>query len=200
MGSGAVNPAYEAFCREVRSCRLCEGCAIEHEPRPAFTGEPGARVMIVGQAPGRRVHETGLPFDDISGDNLREWMGVTREQFYDPVTFAIIPTALCYPGADPGRGDRPPPPVCALIWHPRFREYFQPEVTLLVGRYAQAYYLQTKQSVSEAVSRWREYLVEGYFPLPHPSPRNRGWLADRPWFFAECLPALRELIRYTLPE
>lgn len=189
-----MKPSYETFTTRVRACRRCRGRYFSHEPRPVFLAEPSARVMIVGQAPGRRVHETGLPFNDVSGDNLRDWMEVTREQFYDPTTFAIIPTALCYPGTERGKGDLPPPPICAPIWHPRFLDYIRPELTLLTGRYAQAYYLKSKGGVSEVVARWREYLQDGFFPLPHPSPRNRRWLSDRPWFFQECIPALRELI------
>jgi uracil-DNA glycosylase family 4 len=194
-----VSKAYADFTDKVRRCRQCKGLYFTHEPRPVFLAEPSARVMIVGQAPGRRVHETGLPFNDVSGDNLREWMGVTRDQFYDPTTFAIIPAALCYPGTEKGKGDLPPPPTCAPAWHPGFLHYIQPELTLLVGAYAQAYYLNRKQPVSEVVSHWREYLRDGFFPLPHPSPRNRKWLGDRPWFFEECVPSLRELVQRYLP-
>lgn len=189
--------SFNEFTAEVRACRRCRGRYFDHEPRPVFQADPAARVLIVGQAPGRRVHETGLPFNDPSGDTLREWMGVTREQFYDPTTFAIIPAALCYPGTVRGKGDLPPPPVCAPAWHPRFRDYLKPELTLLVGAYAQAYYLGRKQPVSDVVERWREHLEEGYFPLPHPSPRNRKWLSQRPWFVLECTPALRvEVCKY----
>ena len=195
MGAGGrLRPSFEAFAGEVRACRLCRGRYFDHEPRPVFQAEPGAKLFLVGQAPGRRVHETGLPFNDPSGDNLREWMGLTRDQFYDPTLLAIVPTGLCYPGTFPGKGDLPPPPICAPTWQPRFRDYIRPEVTLLVGRYAQAYYLQTRESVSDVVSHWRRHLSAGYFPLPHPSPRNRKWLRDRPWFFRDCLPALREVV------
>lgn len=192
--------SFSDFTAEVKACRVCRGRYFSHEPRPVFLAEPTAKVLIVGQAPGRKVHETGLPFNDVSGDNLREWMRVTREQFYDPTTFAIIPTALCFPGTEKGKGDLPPPPVCAPSWHPRFLTYIKPELTLLVGAYAQAYYLKQKQPVSQVVAGWRDYLQQGYFPLPHPSPRNRKWLGDRPWFFAECIPALRDIVRSYLPE
>ncbi|MFB0515640.1 MAG: uracil-DNA glycosylase family protein [Candidatus Neomarinimicrobiota bacterium] len=195
-----MKPSYQAFTDRVRACRLCQGRYFEHEPRPAFVAEPSARVLIVGQAPGKRVHETGLPFNDVSGDNLREWMGVKREQFYDPTIFAIIPTALCYPGTVKKQGDLPPPAICAPTWHPGFLEYITPELILLVGTYAQAYYLNQKRPVSDVVARWREYLEDGLFPLPHPSPRNRRWLSERPWFGKECIPALQELIRKYLPE
>ena len=200
MGAGSLSaPPYEAFAREVRACRLCHGRYFDHDPRPVFQVDPAARLLLVGQAPGRRVHATGQPFNDVSGDNLREWLGVTREQFYNPKFLAILPAALCYPGTDPGKGDLPPPPICAPTWHPRFQHYLRPEVTLLAGRYAQAYYLETRESVSAVVARWRKLLQQGYFPLPHPSPRNRKWLRDRPWFFSECVPALREIVAAYLP-
>lgn len=194
-----MSSAYANFADRVRTCRICRGEYFDHDPRPVFLAESDARVMIVGQAPGRRVHETGLPFNDPSGDTLREWMDVTREQFYDPHTFAIIPTALCFPGTEKGKGDLPPPPVCAPKWHPQFLDYISPELTLLVGAYAQRYYLNQKQPVSVVVARWHEHLKDGFLPLPHPSPRNRKWLSDRPWFFEECVPALREIIRTYLP-
>ena len=194
-----MSETFHDFSDRVRACHQCQGQYFDHKPRPVFRAEPSARVMIVGQAPGRRVHLTGLPFNDLSGANLRQWMGVTPEQFYDPGTFAIIPMALCYPGTEKGKGDRPPPPICAPAWHPRFLEYIQPELTLLIGRYAQAYYLHSKERLSDVVGRWSTLLEDGFFPLPHPSPRNRKWLRDRPWFEAEVLPALREQISRYLP-
>jgi uracil-DNA glycosylase family 4 len=194
-----VSQTYARFTEQVQTCRECHGEYFAHDPRPVFLAEPDAKIMIVGQAPGRRVHDTGLPFNDPSGDTLREWLHVTRDQFYDPHTFAIIPTALCFPGTERGKGDLPPPPVCAPKWHPGFLKYISPEVTLLVGAYAQRYYLNQKRPVSEIVSQWPEHLESGFFPLPHPSPRNRKWLGDRPWFFKECVPALREIVREYLP-
>ena len=190
--------SYQAFCDQVRACRLCRGRYFEHEPRPVFQAEPTARVLVVGQAPSRRVHETGLPWNDVSGDNLRSWMGVTSEQFYNPAVFAIVPIGLCYPGTVPRKGDLPPPPVCAPQWHPRFLEYLQPDVTLLIGRYAQVHYLGSGGSVATVVAQWRDYRRQGLFPLPHPSPRNRKWISDRPWFTEECLPALVMVMRHYL--
>ncbi len=187
--------SFEAFAKEVRACRLCHGRFFHHEPRPVFQAESSAKLLLVGQAPGCRVHATGLPFNDPSGDTLREWLGVTRDQFYNPKVLAIVPAALCYPGSVPGKGDLPPPPICAPTWQPRFLDYLHPDLTLLVGRYAQAYYLQTRDSVTAVVARWRELLEKGFFPLPHPSPRNRKWLKERPWFIEECVPALRERVR-----
>ncbi len=187
--------SYQVFCDQVRACRLCRGRYFEHDPRPVFQAEQSAKVLVVGQAPSRRVHETGLPWNDVSGDNLRSWMGVAREQFYNPAVFAIVPMGLCYPGTVPRKGDLPPPPICAPQWHQRFLEYLQPEVTLLIGRYAQTHYLGTGGSVASVVAGWRDYLRKGLFPLPHPSPRNRKWISDRPWFAEECPPALMEVMQ-----
>lgn len=195
---GIIDESFDELCRQAKACRLCQGRYFDHDPRPVFLAQPSAKLMIVGQAPGRRVHLTGLPFNDISGDTLRDWMGITREQFYDPARIAIIPAALCFPGTEPLKGDLPPPPVCAPTWHPRFLNFIQPALTLLVGRYAQAYYLNSKETVTEVVARWPDYLADSFFPLPHPSPRNRKWLKDRPWFDGEVLPALREQVSRNL--
>jgi uracil-DNA glycosylase len=155
-----------------------------------------ARILIVGQAPGTRVHATGIPWNDPSGDRLRNWLQVDRETFYDERRFAIIPAGLCYPGR--GRsGDLPPRPECAPLWHPRLREQLPAiELTLLVGRYAQAYYLgaRRRQTLTETVHAWREYQPE-IVPLPHPSPRNTRWLQVNQWFAADVLPALRARVR-----
>lgn len=186
---------WNEFSKRVRACQLCKGRYFDHEPRPTFSAEISARVLIVGQAPGRRVYETGQPWNDPSGDTLREWMGVSREQFYRPDSFAILPTALCFPGSEKGKGDLPPPPICAPTWHPQFAAYLKPEITLLIGQYAQAYYLGKRQPVSAVVEKWEAYLQEGWFVLPHPSPRNRKWLTDRPWFHEFCIPALRRVIK-----
>lgn len=180
--------------REARACTVCAP-SLPHGPRPVLRAAPGARLLIVGQAPGRRVHETGVPWNDPSGDTLRDWLQMTREQFYDASRVAIIPTGLCYPGKG-NHGDLPPRPECAPLWHPRLRAAL-PEIrlTLLVGHYAQAYYLGAlrQSSLSGTVAGWRTYLP-AFFPLPHPSPRNRRWLAQRPWFESEVLPALREQV------
>lgn len=154
---------------------------------------PTAKILIVGQAPGRKVHETGIPWNDPSGDLLREWLQLTREQFYDESRIAIIPTGLCYPGTEKG-SDLPPRTECAPQWHPKLRAVLpQIELTLLIGRYAQAYYLgkKCKRTLAETVAAWREY-SPGYFPLPHPSPRNRLWLKKNPWFEKDVLPVLRQ--------
>ena len=155
-----------------------------------------ARLLIVGQAPGRRVHETGLPWNDPSGDVLRAWLGMDRAAFYDTSRIAIVPAGLCYPGTVDGV-DLPPCPRCASLWQPRFRAALPGvRLTLLVGSYAQAYYLGTarKPSVGETVRAWRQYLP-GFFPLPHPSWRNRGWLKKNAWFERQVIPALRKRVK-----
>ena len=154
-----------------------------------------APILLVGQAPGRRVHETGIPWNDPSGERLREWLGVDRAAFYDPTKFAILGTGLCCPGTDPGKGDRPPLPRCAPTWHPRFLVFLEPalRLRLFVGAYSIAYHLpeERRRPVGEVVREFRRFLARGIVPLPHPSPRNRRWLRDRPWFDAELVPELR---------
>jgi len=187
--------ALAALLREVRACRLC----AEHlplGPRPVLRADERARVLIVGQAPGTRVHATGIPWNDPSGDRLRDWLEVDREAFYDERRFAIIPAGLCYPGR--GRsGDLPPRPECAPRWHPALRALLpRIELTLLVGQYAQAFYLGPRRqaTLTATVHAWREYLPE-FLPLPHPSPRNTRWLQVNPWFALEVLPGLRERVQ-----
>jgi uracil-DNA glycosylase len=160
---------------------------------------PTARLLIVGQAPGRKVHETGIPWNDPSGDLLRIWLQLDRETFYNESRVAIIPAGLCYPGTEKG-ADLPPRPECAPLWHPPLRAAL-PELrlTLLVGRYAQAYYLGGRQgkTLADTVRAYEGFLPE-FFPLPHPSPRNRRWLKLHPWFEAEVIPALHKWIDLTL--
>ncbi len=184
----------DALLREVRACRLCEP-HLPLGPRPVLRADARARVLIVGQAPGTRVHATGIPWNDPSGDRLRDWLQVDRDTFYDERRFAIIPAGLCYPGR--GRsGDRPPRPECAPRWHPALRALLpRIELTLLVGQYAQAYYLGARRrpTLTETVHAWREYLPE-FLPLPHPSPRNTRWLQVNPWFAREVLAELRARI------
>ena len=155
-----------------------------------------ARLLIVGQAPGRRVHQTGLPWNDPSGDVLRAWLALDREAFYDTSRIAIVPVGLCYPGTVDGV-DLPPCRDCASLWQPRFRAAMPGiRLTLLVGSYAQAYYLKKrrKASVGATVRSYRDYLPD-FFPLPHPSWRNIGWLQRNPWFAKDVLPALRRRVR-----
>jgi uracil-DNA glycosylase len=184
-----------ALSREARACTECAH-ELPFEPRPVFRVGRRARLLIVGQAPGRRVHETGIPWNDPSGAVLRAWLALDREAFYDTSRIAIVPIGLCYPGTVDG-ADLPPCRECAPLWHPRFRVAL-PDIrlTLLVGAYAQAFYLRArrKKTLADTVRAWRDYLPE-FFPLPHPSWRNIGWLARNPWFEKDVLPALRRRVR-----
>jgi uracil-DNA glycosylase len=181
-----------------REASACDTCAAElpFKPRPVFRVGRSARLLIVGQAPGRLVHETGIPWNDPSGDVLREWLDLDRARFYDTTRIAIVPTGLCYPGTVDGV-DLPPCRKCAPEWQPRFRAAL-PEIrlTLLVGSYAQSFYLKNRkrQTVGETVRAFREYLP-GFFVLPHPSWRNKAWLKKNPWFADEVIPALRRRVR-----
>jgi uracil-DNA glycosylase len=180
---------------EVRACRACAG-QLPFEPRPVLRAHQEARVLIVGQAPGTRVHKSGIPWNDPSGDRLRQWLAIDRDAFYDERRFAIIPMGFCYPGR--GRsGDLPPRRECAALWFDRLLAQLPNlRLTLLVGQYAQAYYLrsQRKATLTETVRAFREYLPR-YLPLPHPSPRNQFWLQSNPWFAADVVPALRRACR-----
>jgi uracil-DNA glycosylase len=189
-----------AILEEIGACRLC-AAHLPHGPRPVVRASASARLLIVGQAPGRRVHETGIPWNDPSGDQLRAWLQLTPQQFYDERRIAIVPTGFCYPGK--GRsGDLPPRPECAPHWHPRLSQAM-PDIrlTLLIGAYAQAYYLQQqcKSTLTETVANYAMYSPR-YFPLPHPSPRNRLWLRRNPWFANEVLPLLREQVAAALAD
>ncbi len=181
----------DALLAQVRACCVCEA-HLPLGPRPVLRAATSARLLIVGQAPGIRVHATGLPFDDPSGDTLRRWLDVDRDTFYDETRIAIIPAGFCYPGK--GRhGDLPPRPECAPLWQPRLRALMPAlELTVLVGAYAQAYYLgqRRKGTLAETTRAWRAYLPE-FLPTPHPSPRNKLWLKRNPWFEAEVVPELR---------
>jgi len=187
--------------REARACRACEETLLP-EPRPVFwvTKESvRARLYIAGQAPGRRVFETGMPWNDPSGDMLRAWLGLTREEFYDTSRIAIVSIGLCYPGTVEGV-DLPPCRDCAPLWQPRFRAALPGiALTLLVGSYAHAYYLKgaRKKSVADTVRAWREYLPE-FFVLPHPSWRNLAWLKKNAWFTEDVIPALRRRVKRAL--
>jgi uracil-DNA glycosylase len=184
---------------EVRACAICLE-HLPHGPRPVLQVHSQARILIAGQAPGRKVHESGVPFDDASGDRLRDWLGVSRETFYDPKQFAILPMGFCYPGT--GRsGDMPPRPECAPKWREKLLQRLRSlRLTLVVGEYAQAYHLpDSGASVTERVRSWREHWP-GVVPLPHPSPRNNLWLRRNLWFENELLPALRSRVRDVLDQ
>lgn len=194
MGKRTLPP----LLSDIRACRLCAQ-HLPHEPRPVVQAGATARLLIIGQAPGRRVHETGIPWNDPSGDRLRDWLGIPRDIFYDAAQVAIVPTAFCYPGK--GRsGDLPPRAECAPAWHPQLLAAMpKVQLTLLVGRYAQEAYLRDndKCTLTETVAAFADYLPR-YFPLPHPSPRNQSWWKANPWFEREVLPALRERVAKTL--
>ena len=178
---------------DIRACQLCADLPLG--PRPVLQAGASARLRIVGQAPGRKVHETGVPWDDASGHRLRDWLGLTPAQFYDPAKVAIIPMGFCYPGKATS-GDMPPRRECAQHWHARL-EAELPDIglTVLVGQYALAHYLpDRKATLTDTVRAWREYLPAGRLPLPHPSPRNQPWLARHPWFEAELIPQVRDTI------
>lgn len=190
--------------KEIRACRLCAdrfaATVTGHQPRPVVWFRPlsagaGARVLVAGQAPGLRVHESGRPFTDRSGDRLRDWMGVTEAEFYDLSRVAVVPMAFCFPGYDAKGADLPPPPLCAATWRARVLEALGPvPLTLLVGGAAIRWHLGLRD-VTAAVADWRGPAAQGVFPLPHPSWRNTGWLKRHPWFEAELLPALRARVR-----
>lgn len=187
---------FDRLMAEVRACTLCAPY-LPLGPRPVLHGLPSARLLIISQAPGTKVHETGLSFNDRSGDRLRDWLGIDRDTFYDGRRIAILPMGMCYPGRNPEGGDLPPRPECAPTWHARVRAAW-PNIalTLLVGSYAIDYYLKGRKraSMTETVRAFRDYLPD-YFPLPHPSWRTTVWERKNPWFAAEVLPALRERVQ-----
>ncbi|HTN65714.1 MAG TPA: uracil-DNA glycosylase family protein [Burkholderiaceae bacterium] len=190
----------DLLLKEISACQAC-AASLPHAPRPVVAAGAGARLLIVGQAPGRRVHETGIPWNDPSGVQLRAWLQLTPEEFYDASRVAIVPMGLCYPGKG-ASGDLPPRPECAPLWHQRLLAAM-PEIrfTLLIGRYAQAWYLKKncKPTLTATVAAYAEYLPR-YLPLPHPSPRNRYWQTRNPWFASEVLPVLRARVAAALAD
>ena len=178
----------------IRACRLCEA-HLPLGPRPVLRTSTTARVLIAGQAPGTKVHASGVPWDDASGERLRGWLGLEREAFYDEARIAIVPMGFCYPGRG-ASGDNPPRPECAATWHDRLLARMpQVELVLAVGSYAQAYFLRERRAatLTDTVRAWREHLPR-VVPMPHPSPRNVGWFKRNPWFEEECVPAVRALV------
>jgi uracil-DNA glycosylase len=182
---------------EIRSCRICEA---ELEPRPVIHAKASAKILVASQAPGIRVHRSGQSFNDTSGDRLRDWMSVTREEFYDERRIALAGMAFCFPGYDADGSDRPPPPICARHWRTRLMAALpRVELILLAGSYALNWHLgdSAKSNMTQTVRAWRDYGPR-YFPLPHPSWRNNGWLKQNPWFERELLPTLRRRVRRLL--
>ncbi len=192
------------LAKEIGACRLCAArfaaTATAHAPRPVVWFRPGAKLLIAGQAPGARVHDSGRPFTDPSGERLRDWLGLDEARFYDRTQIAIVPMAFCFPGYDAKGADLPPPPLCAQIWHRRVMEALgQVRLRVLVGGAAHRYHLGTRKGVTEVVRGWRDH-APATFALPHPSWRNTGWLKKNPWFEAEVLPALRTRVKEVLDD
>ena len=197
-GSGAKSAALDALLRDIRACTLC-AAQLPLGPRPIVQAGAEARLLVVGQAPGTRVHASGIPWDDASGRRLREWLEVDAPTFYDAQRVALVPMGFCYPGKA-GSGDAPPRPECRATWHPRLLPLLpQVGLTLLIGNHAQAYFLGNarKATSGDTVQAWRDYLPR-YLPLPHPSPRNIAWFKRNPWFDGEVLPELRTRVRALL--
>lgn len=181
----------------IKQAKACDLCHLELPlgPRPVFQAHPDARILIAGQAPGRRVHESGIPFDDPSGERLRHWLGVSRETFYNPTCLAILPMGFCYPGTGK-TGDIPPVKRCATQWRERFLDGLSSvRLTILLGRFAMQWHLRTRfcGSLTETVKHWRSFLPN-YVALPHPSPRNNIWLKRNPWFQTDVIPNLQRLV------
>jgi len=180
---------------KIRKCDICTA-HLELGPRPVVSADIDSKIVIIGQAPGTKVHASGIPWDDASGRQLRKWLGVSDEDFYDPKNFAIVPMGFCYPGKGK-TGDLPPRPECAPQWHQSlFDRMPNLELVILIGMYAQNYYLKkmAKKTLTETVRNYKEYLPN-YFVLPHPSPRNRIWLTKNPWFEKEVLPEFQKITR-----
>jgi uracil-DNA glycosylase len=194
MGPGMQD--LNTLLTEIRACRLCEK-HLPLGPRPIIRAAATAKLMIVGQAPGTKVHESGVPWDDASGERLRDWLQMPKSVFYDEARVAIVPMGFCYPGRDKNGGDKPPRPECAPEWHPKLLKFIpELQLTLLVGSYAQKYYLgpDGKRTMTETVRDWRAYLPR-FLPTPHPSWRNSGWVRKNLWFESEVLPELRQRVR-----
>lgn len=188
---------FKLLLSEVRACNICES-DLKDGVRPVLQVDPQARILIVGQAPGSKVHASGIPFDDPSGDRLRDWMGIDREIFYDPQKLGILPMGFCYPGKGKS-GDLPPRPVCAETWRNKLLSSMPNiQLTLVIGQYAHAWHLDSvEKNLTETVKNWAAY-GEKIIPLPHPSPRNNIWLKKNDWFEAEVLPSLKKRVRTIL--
>ena len=192
----------ETVKSELSACTLCaerfRATVTNHTPKPVVWFQKGARILVAGQAPGMRVHQSGVPFDDPSGDRLRDWMGVDRDAFYDKSRVAILPMAFCFPGYDAKKSDLPPPPICAETWRARVVAALgSVRLTLLVGGYSQAWHLAARTGVTETVKGWRDHAPD-VIPLPHPSWRNTAWIKKNPWFESDLLPELRARVKEVL--
>ncbi|MCB1510133.1 MAG: uracil-DNA glycosylase family protein [Hyphomicrobiaceae bacterium] len=204
-----MSDALGPLLARIRSCRIClevpRGAPLPHEPRPVLRARASARIAICGQAPGTRVHASGMPFTDPSGDRLRDWMGVSSEEFYDDRRVAIVPMGFCFPGLDAKGGDLPPRKECAPAWREQvFAQLPGLDLILLVGGYAQKWHLgaDVRPTLTETVAAWRDYALRPLpcLPLPHPSWRNNGWLKRHRWFEVELLPELQRRVRLLLEQ
>lgn len=186
---------FDTLITDINACTICES-KLAHGVRPVFQAHPNAKILIAGQAPGSKVHQSGVPFDDASGDRLRKWLGVSREDFYNEKKVAIVPMGFCYPGTGKN-GDLPPRPECEPAWRKQLLESLPNiETTLVLGTYAQNYHLGDKaKSLTERVKSWEMYWPDT-IPIPHPSPRNNRWLSKNPWFEKELIPKLQKRIAY----
>ena len=192
-----MSETLEKLSRRVRECRLCEG-QLPLGPRPIFQAGASARILIAGQAPGVRVHESGVPFDDPSGDRLRDWMGIDKEVFYDRTRIAILPMGFCFPGTGTS-GDLPPIPRCAETWRDALLDHLRDiRLTLVIGRYAQKWHLpDSGNNLTATTKSWKKFGPR-VLPLPHPSPRNNLWLGRNPWFERELIPQLKKRVAKAL--
>ncbi len=191
-----------SLIEDIQACRLCADrfaqTTTAHQPRPVVWFRPGARILIAGQAPGARVHASGKPFTDPSGDRLRDWLGLDENAFYDRSRVSIVPMAFCFPGYNERKADLPPPPICGRTWHDKVMATLgEVPLTILVGGHAHKYHLGVKTPVTETVSLWRDHAPR-VFALPHPSWRNTAWLKKNPWFEAELLPVLQKRVHEVL--
>ena len=205
-----MSETYASLAKAISACRICvdkpRGLPLPHEPRPVFRGRPGVRIVLAGQAPGNRVHLSGKPYTDASGDRLRSWLGLDDAAFYDDSRLAIVPMGFCFPGNDAKGGDLPPRNECAATWHDRLMAQFSDvELYVLIGQYAQRYHLRRLgleshlgSSLQETVENWRRVFEANknprVIPIPHPSWRNTGWLKKNPWFESELLPVLQKQV------
>jgi uracil-DNA glycosylase len=184
----------EILLKQIRSCEVCKK-VLPNKPRPIVQASLYSKILIIGQAPGQKVQDSGIPWDDLSGNELRRWLGVTKEQFYNPDLFALVPMGFCYPGKSK-TGDLPPRPECAPLWHRSLlAEMKEIKLILLIGQYAQKYYLgeKSRATLTETVKNYTEFLPQ-YLPLVHPSPRNKIWQKKNLWFELEIIPALQKVI------
>ena len=193
----AKQPSLADLLTDIRACNLCQA-ALPHGVNPVLQINSAARILIAAQAPGRKVHETNVPFNDASGDRLRTWMGISRETFYDPAQVAILPMGFCYPGTGKS-GDLPPRSECAPAWRAQLLQLLPNiELTLVIGTYAQRYHLPDRPAtLTQTVAAWQNYFP-ALIPLPHPSPRNNIWLKRNPWFEVQLLPVLQQQIHNIL--